>query len=134
MIKDGNVVHVTVKNYKFDGKFPHKKAQPTDNTIIYSDNVGSFSTFGLQIFIEDNAETNKASSNYWLDAKVDNMNATTISNDKINTQMVTSDDENRASFVMYLPGKVLYCNGFYNLGVIINDFNSSWNRGDGAYV
>ena len=129
MTQDGNTVHVTLNNYKFDGRFPHKRGSTWNNSIYFSDNIGGFSTFSLQVFVEDNDETNKSDMSYWLDAKVDNMNATTISNDTINTQMVTSDDENKTSFVMYKAGSYFSYNYIRNWNKS-SWLHSAWNRGD----
>ena len=131
MVQDGNVIHVTVKDYDFDGRFPYKVADKAHDNLAFSDNIGAFSTFTVQFFVEDNSETNQSGKGYWMDVKVDNMKATTVSDTSVDTQMVTTDDENRVPYILYQAGIYWRDHYFFNWANT-KQLHSAWNTGDGA--
>ena len=129
--QEGNILHVTLENYDFDGIFPTKKYDTASYSIFFTDNVGCFSLFSFQTFIKNNEETSVENKNYYYDVKLKNMKITSISDEVITEQFLTNDDESKTQYVAYTAGS--YWNDFY-----FNDFNtnkqlhSAWNRGDGV--
>ena len=130
--QEGNVLHVTLENYDFDGTFPSKKYDTANNSIIFPDNVGCFSVCSFQTFIVTNDETTVGNKNYYYDVKLTNMKITSISDTLITNQYLTNDDESKTQYVAYTAGSYWNDYYFYDFNNINKQLHSLWNRGDGV--
>ena len=118
--QDGNILHVTVNDYDFDGTFPIWNygygAQGT--SIIYPQNVGCFSVGYFEIFVPDNENSTMEDRNYYLTLSNNNFNATSLSGVNTTSQMVTSDDTSTINHVIYKKGT-------YTQSLMIRDYHNS---------
>ena len=129
MEQNGSKLSVTVSNYKFDGIFPQYNNEYTSqSSIAYKDNVGCFSVGYFQIIIPDNDASMQESSNYYLSLNDNNFNATSISNQSIKTQAVTTDDSLTLTHVRYSPGSFTHYIYLYNTSNSM--LHTQWNMGD----
>ena len=106
MIQEGDTLHVTIKNYNFDGEFPMYKSLwkgAPNITKIYTDNIGTFSVGYMQIFVPDTEASTIEDRNYYLTISDSNMQITS-SIQEINTQMNASDDSIRIQHIIYKQG------------------------------
>ena len=116
--QEGDILHVTVKNYEFDGTFPiwNYGWGALGTSIVYPQNIGCFSVGYFQIFVPDNYSSTMEDRNYYLTLSDINFNATSVSGANTNTQMVTSDDATTVNHVIYKDGtysQSLYFQDYY---------------------
>ena len=99
MNQENEKIHVVIKDYKFDATFPKYNFEYTENNIIYTDNIGCFSTGYLQIFVPDNDYTKLDNRKYYLTITDSNENFTTNSNSKVQNQVIKTDDSIRLEYI-----------------------------------
>ena len=92
MSQENEKIYVVIKDYKFNDSFPKYNSENQNNKIIYTDNIGCFSTGYLQIFVPDNDYTKLDSRKYYLTITDSNENFTTNSNSKVQNQIIKTDD------------------------------------------
>ena len=102
MIQENKKIHVTMKDYKFDGNFPSQ--QPIQSTATIPPNKGYFSVGYMQILVPYTSATLTENSTYYLTVSDENFSATSVSNVTTSSQMSTNDDTVRTLFVRYSPG------------------------------
>ena len=132
-----NKLKVTINEYKLNGIFPYyESAWKGANTEgnrgkIYAENIGTFSVGYMQIFVPDNEASTVEDRNYYLTVSDNNINVTTSSDEKITTQMKSSDDNLRVEHVLYKPGSysqsLLICDN----NAISGSVESAYGKGDG---
>ena len=129
-------LHVTINNYGFDGKFPqYSSAWSGSNmgnkTKIYDDNIGTFSVGYIQIFVPDTEASTMEDRNYYLTISDDNMNVISTSQEIINTQEKTSDDDITIQHIIYKKGT--YSQNLYlrDQDEIYGSVESGYGTGDG---
>ena len=105
MQQNGSKITVTLKDYKFDGVFPQYNGEYFKNTIIYTDNIGCFSSWYFQILVPDNEYSIQENSNYYLTVSDSNMKAKSITDQSMSNQQVTTDDKLQVNHVRFSPGK-----------------------------
>ena len=105
MKQNGSKITVTLKDYKFDGVFPQYNGEYFKNTIIYTDNIGCFSSWYFQILVPDNEYSIQENSNYYLTVSDSNMKAKSITDQSMSNQQVTTDDKLQVNHVRFSPGK-----------------------------
>ena len=129
LVQEGNIIHVTLKDFKFDGYFPTNYCwENQEDDITYDDGRKNFSLLGFQLFVPINEETEKEGK-YYLTVRSDNFNATSISGQTVNEQSITEDDESRYGFLIGERG------GFDKIHEIYDEDNdetiqSGWAEGD----
>lgn len=131
IIQEGKVLHVTIKDYKFDKDFPHHEAlydTAPDNirNKIYTENIGTFSVGYMQIFIPDNSESTIADRNYKFSINDNNVTFTSTTNSKINNQ--TNNDDDYIEIQHYIEKDGKYGQSLYFLK---ENCESSNGAGDG---
>ena len=129
LVQEGNIIHVTVKDYNFDGYFPTNYCyQDEEDDIVYDDGRKNFSLLGFQLFVPINEETEKEGK-YYVTAHTNNFNATSISDQKVNEQSINEDDESRYGFLIGERGGFDKIHQFYDED---NDeiIQSGWAEGD----
>ena len=128
--RGGNKITVTIKNYAFDGIFPEYNYEHSQNAaIVYTDNIGCFSVGYFQLIVPDNEETIVDNRNYYLSVSDSNFNATSISDENISNQMVTTDDADTLSHVRYKKGFFEHRISMFNKEGNVT-LQSAWNAGD----
>ncbi len=105
MQQNGSKITVTLKDYKFDGIFPQYNGEYYKNTIVYTDNIGCFSSWYFQILVPDNEYSIQANSNYYLTISDSNMEAKSITDQSMSNQEVTTDDRLQINHVRFVPGR-----------------------------
>ena len=105
MQQNGSKITVTLKDYKFDGIFPQYNGEYSKNTIIYTDNIGCFSSWYFQILVPDNEYSIQENSNYYLTVSDSNMKAKSLTDQSMSNQKVTTDDKLQVNHVRFSPGK-----------------------------
>ena len=131
MAQNGRKIAVTVSNYELDGIFPiynymHEGA--VRDQKAYNDNEGIFSVGYFQIFVPDNEESTVENRNYYLTVSESNMEVTSNSGIKTQTQMKTNDDEVRVQHDIYKKGSYTQYTEFRTLNG--SSLESNWGRGD----
>ena len=131
MAQNGSKIAVTVSNYELDGIFPiynymHEGA--VRDQKAYNDNEGIFSVGYFQIFVPDNEESTVENRNYYLTVSESNMEVTSNSGIKTQTQMKTNDDEVRVQHDIYKKGSYTQYTEFRTLNG--SSLESNWGRGD----
>ena len=131
MTQNGSKIAVTVSNYELDGIFPiynymHESA--VRDQKAYNDNEGIFSVGYFQIFVPDNEESTVENRNYYLTVSESNMEVTSNSGIKTQTQMKTNDDEVRVQHDIYKKGSYTQYTEFRTLNG--SSLESNWGRGD----
>ena len=132
-----NKLKVTINEYKLNGIFPYyKSAWKGANTEgnrgkIYAENIGTFSVGYMQIFVSDNEASTVEDRNYYLTVSDNNINVTTSSDEKITTQMKSSDDNLRVEHVLYKPGSYSQSLLIYDNNSISGSVESAHDKGDG---
>ena len=119
--QDDSKLKVTINGYEFNGIFPHYPSlysSAINRSKIYTDNIGTFSVGYMQIFVPDNEASTVEDRNYYLTVSDNNINVTTSSDEKITTQMKSSDDNLRVEHVLYKPGS-------YSQSLLIYDKSGS---------
>ena len=105
MQENANVIHTTINNYEFNGKFPKYKDYYAESpSIVYGENEGCFSVGYFQIFVPDNEETLK-DRDYYLTVEDKNMVINTVSGQKVTNQSKTDDDSKRLQHYVIKPGR-----------------------------
>ena len=130
MEQEGNIIHVTIKNYGFDGNFANMSWDNTVDTVNFPDNVGNISKVCFQTFIMDNDETNWSNAKYYFKVSDENMNVTSSSEEKITTQEVENDDTASVQYIASYGGN--YWADYYFQNSNGTNLATAWNRGDGA--
>ena len=97
MSQTGNVIHVNINDYKFNGEFPREwvGSHSTEHIVRYPDNVGCFNVSYFQVFVPFNEVSSEGGYTYYLTVEDKNLNATSISGQNVNTQEFTGDDLSR---------------------------------------
>ena len=98
-------LNVTFKDYKFNGVFPISCYDTYDSNYDIPPNVGCFAAGYIQILVPYTDATLTDNSTYYLSVSDENFSATSISNKSTTSQVVSSDDLSRRTFVRYSPGK-----------------------------
>ena len=132
MVQEGSKIHVSVKNYDFDGIFPQYKNEyhPESSQIAYPENVGCFSVGYFQLIVPDNEATTVDNRNYYLKVSDSNFNANSITDINTTKQMVTSDDSTSVTHVRYSPGS--FSQHMYLCSVAGKMLHSDFNIGDSS--
>lgn len=105
MTQSGSVIHVTVRDYKFNGEFPSKNQDTFDENIYFTQNIGCFATSYFQMFVPFTYENMPyANSSYYLTIADSNFSATSIGNTHTTAQVLNEDDSNKSQYVTYYPG------------------------------
>ena len=131
MTQNGSKIAVTVSNYELDGIFPiynYNHEGAIRDQKVYNDNEGIFSVGYFQIFVPDNEESTVENRNYYLTVSERNMEVTSNSGIKTQTQMKTNDDEVRVQHVIYKKGSYTQYTEFRTLNG--SSLESNWGRGD----
>ena len=129
MEQNGSKLSLTVSNYKFDGIFPqYNNEYNSQSGIVYKDNVGCFSVGYFQIIIPDNDASMQENSNFYLSLNDNNFNATSISNQNVKTQAVTTDDSLSLTHVRYSTGS--FTHYIYLYSTSNSMLHTQWNMGD----
>lgn len=118
MEQDGRTIHTTISNYDFDGVFPIYDYQYNGyvhTSVDYTNNIGCFSVGYMQIFVPFEEEDMANNYQYYLSVSDSNFNATSVSEQKVSEQKVTSDDS------------------ISNIKVDINDVKSIYNQSINLY-
>ena len=95
MTQDGNIIHVTVSGYEFDGIFPTKSYSKGKT---YTANIGCFNAGYFQIFVPQNDTNTDDTKTYRLTVKDENLSATSISGVETTKQEVTTDDSSSQEY------------------------------------
>ena len=129
MEQEGDVIHVTVKNYEFDGYFPKRNTGTTTGTINYTPNIGCFSTLLFQILVPINEDNVDENCNYYFTIEDENLNANSISGINFTNQVITNDDSRRSQVEVFTKGSYYKHHRFYdsNLRCL---HTTAWNSGD----
>ena len=104
MTQNGSKISVTVSDYKFDGIFPKYNGEYNANTIIYPENIGCFSAGYFQILVPENEASLDDNKTYYLTVKDTNINATSITDAQVNTQIINNDDSISMTHVRLVKG------------------------------
>lgn len=95
MEQNGRKIHTTISDYDFDGVFPiynYQYAGYVHTSIDYAENIGCFSAGYMQIFVPFEEKDMVNNYQYYLSVSNSNFNATSMSEQKVSEQIVTSDD------------------------------------------
>lgn len=104
MNQDGNIIHMSIKDYKFDSIFPRVTRDGKENTATnYPSNVGCFSSIQFQIFVPDFDNYDNTGS-YYLSVTDENMQSTSLSNVASNIQNCITDDSTIAQYTQRKAG------------------------------
>ena len=133
MEQEENIIHMSVKDYEFDGTFPIYNRDNSDtDAIIYPENVGCFSAIQFQVFVPD-FDSYDSSSTYYLEVSDENMQATSRSGISTNNQQNIADDKTSAQYFQHKKG------GYNNFLFIVErkkdnfwvkQCSSGWGTGD----
>ena len=130
MVQDGDVIHVTVKNYDFDGHFPIRFSGGVYKPITaqITDNIGYFSSMPFQIYIpvDENKPENVM---YYLTVSDSNFDATSLSGIQTSEQGITTDDSLRNSIELFGNGNYYKHHQFFNEN-LVSLHKSVWNSPD----
>lgn len=131
IVQDGDCLHVTLKDYAFDGYFPKVYSyMELEDDIQYPDGRGNFSVLPLQIFIPMSEETEKDGL-YYVEVMAENLNATSISGIQTTEQTIKEDDESIYEFMFYQRGDFSVIHQILDKDT--EDYlHSSWQNGDGV--
>lgn len=133
MTQEDNTIHLSIKDYKFDGIFPRVTRDGNANTAtVYPANVGCFSSIQFQVFVPD-FDTYDSTGTYYLYVTDENMQATSLSNITSNTQNATNDDSTNVQYMQYKTGS--YSNYIHlvkrkDKNFWISYCSSGWGAGD----
>ena len=107
MNQDGNKISVTISDYKFDGTYPRYNGEYWIDTssIVYTENIGCFSSGYFQLFVPDNEASMQENKNYYLKVSDNNFNAKSITNQITSSQIVTTDDRVSSNHVRLNKGR-----------------------------
>ncbi len=125
LVQEGNVYHVTLKDYSFDVDkftFPTTYYGSDEGYASMKSNHGPFSTMYLAV-LDHFPEEVSATSNLRFKVEVNNFRATSISDKVTTTEMNTADNLNRILETLYPTG------GFQDY--IEFDSSSIYSSGDG---
>ena len=103
MRQEGKKLYVTIKDYKFNGKFPTYTTFGESGTK-YSDRNGYFGAYYVQVFVPLNEYSTEENYNYYLTVTDNNFKAKSLSDSETTIQKVTSDDSIRNQNVVYPKG------------------------------
>ena len=134
IVQEGNKLKVTINNYEFNGKFPMYNSNykgSLSRSKIYTDNIGTFSIGYMQVLVPDNGASTIGDRNYYLTVSDSNMNINSSTDQKINTQMKTSDDTLRVEHVLYNPGSYDHRLYILNKNGVAGSVESNNGVGDG---
>ncbi len=109
IIQENNILHITIKNYNFNGKFPHYEANyngaiDSGRDKIYNENIGVFNVSYLQIFVPEDSYSTTSNRKYFFTVSDSNLKMTTLSGDKISSQIFSDDDTIKISHLQYSKG------------------------------
>ena len=110
IVQEGKNLKIKIKDYQINGIFPHYNSgwkgaiTERDRQKIYTENIGTFSVGYMQLFVPDNPESTIENRNYYLTVSDSNINMTSITNEKITSQMQNSDDSQKVQHILYNPG------------------------------
>lgn len=91
--QEGNILNITIDGYEFDGTFPiYNLSYNTSSAIVYTDNIGCFSSPYFQILVPYNEYSTAGDYNYYLTLKDTDFTATSASGTQVTTQQVETDD------------------------------------------
>ena len=130
MVQEGNKLHVTVNNYDFDGEFPHYTQSYESNPSrykVYGDNVGLFSIVHFQVFVPDTEASTQEGYDYYLTVEDNNARFTSLSDDVINEQKLTTDDS-------YTINHALSSKGRRTAFIDYNQFTDAGRKGNAAAI
>ena len=131
--QEGSVLKVENTGYNFDGYFPVRNASRATDYVDYTSNIGNFSVFFFQVFVPYNDETSSTNYTYDLTIEDSNLSATSLSNETITTQKVTTDDKSVLRFTRYRSGS--YWHDHYIYTDKYKMLHTNWDKGDGvAYI
>ena len=128
--QEDSKLKIKVNNYQINGIFPyynsawHSAITERDRSKIYTENIGTFSIGYMQLFVPDNEASTIKDRNYYLTVSDNNINMTSITNEKITSQMKNSDDSQKVQHILYNPGS--YAHDIYV-------FNQSGNLASTTY-
>ena len=130
IVQESRNLKIKINNYKINGIFPHYNSAwigaitERDRSKIYTENIGTFSIGYMQLFVPDNEASTIKDRNYYLTVSDNNINMTSITNEKITSQMKNSDDSQKVQHILYNPGSYAHS---------IHVFNQSGNLASTTY-
>ena len=130
IVQESRNLKIKINNYKINGIFPHYNSAwigaitERDRSKIYTENIGTFSIGYMQLFVLDNEASTIKDRNYYLTVSDNNINMTSITNEKITSQMKNSDDSQKVQHILYNPGS-------YAHSILV--FNQSGNLASTTY-
>ena len=134
IIQEGNILKIKIKDYGINGTFPYYYSAwngavtERDRGKIYTENIGTFSIGYMQLFVPDNEASTIKDRNYYLTVSDNNINMTSITNEKITSQMQNSDDSIKIQHVLYNIGT--YNHGIYVFRENGNLASTTYSEGD----
>ena len=134
IVQEGSKLKIKVNNYQINGIFPyynsmwHNAITEIDRSKIYTENIGTFSIGYMQLFVPDNEASTIKDRNYYLTVSDNNINMTSITNEKITSQMKNSDDSQKVQHILYNPGS--YAHGIYVFNQSGNLASTTYSGGD----
>lgn len=111
MEQNGGKISTTISNYDFDGVFPiynYEYSGYVHSSVDYAENIGCFSAGYMQIFVPFEDEDMANNYQYYLSVSDSNFNATSMSEQKVSEQIVTSDDSLNNLRVYLADSKSIY--------------------------
>ena len=133
--QEGSRLKVSINNYSFNGIFPYYGSSyrgAPNRTKVYSNNIGTFSVGYMQIFVPDNDESTLEDRKYYLTINDNNMNITSMSDEKMADQIKTSDDNIKIQHLIRKAGSYgqtieIYKGNSRERGIV----ETSYGTGDG---
>ncbi len=132
--QEDSKLKIKVNNYQINGIFPyynsawHSAITERDRSKIYTENIGTFSIGYMQLFVPDNEASTIKDRNYYLTVSDNNINMTSITNEKITSQMKNSDDSQKVQHILYNPGS--YAHSIYVFNQSGNLASTTYSGGD----
>ena len=132
--QEDSKLKIKVNNYQINGIFPyynsawHSAITERDRSKIYTENIGTFSVGYMQVFVPDNPESTIENRNYYLTVSDNNINMTSITNEKITSQMKNSDDSQKVQHILYNSGS--YAHSIYVFNQSGNLASTTYSGGD----
>ena len=132
--QEDSKLKIKVNNYQINGIFPyynsawHSAITERDRSKIYTENIGTFSIGYMQLFVPDNEASTIKDRNYYLTVSDNNINMTSITNEKITSQMKNSDDSQKVQHILYNPGS--YAHDIYVFNQSGNLASTTYSGGD----
>lgn len=111
MEQNGGKISTTISNYDFDGVFPiynYEYSGYVHSSVDYAENIGCFSAGYMQIFVPFEDEDMVNNYQYYLSVSDSNFTATSMSEQKVSEQIVTSDDSLNNLRVYLADSKSIY--------------------------